>query len=119
MYGLHGITPIKRHVLRSTHGERIPPRARHVAIVRGLLLQCAILQRRLPDPRFPRFVMVQHVHELFLVGFLLAFDIRARPVVFPEVGVAAILEEGFGGYGGGGGVFFLFFFYVVGVLGDG
>lgn len=60
--------------------------------------------------------MVQYVHQFLRVGFLLALDRRAGPVVFPEVGVAAVLEEGFGGDGGGGGVFFCVL--LGGVFGD-
>lgn len=60
------------------------------------MLQRAVLQRGFADHRFSAFVAFQDVHEFLLVGFGGCFHFVAGLVGGPEVGVAAILVEGFG-----------------------
>lgn len=81
------------------------------------MLYRAVLERDACDVGFSRFVGVQHVEDAVLVAFAAVFDFAEGFVGRPEVGVAAIFEEGLrryggrrggfggglGGFGGGGG----------------
>lgn len=104
-YRLHDVTSLKRPVFPPAHHQFVPPPSRVVAIVHGQLLLDAVLHRRPPYLRFSLFVAFEYVEEFLLVGFRFGFDGREGLVGRPEVGVAAVGVEGFGGDDGGGGGF--------------
>lgn len=114
---MHSVAPIKRPIVRPTHRHAVPPLPRVVAIIQRNLLLDAVLDRRAPNGRFPVLVAFEDILEFLLVGFGFGFDGGEGSVGGPEVGVAAVGVErfggddgfcgvgcwGFGGLGGGGG----------------
>lgn len=87
----------------------------------GELLVGAVFEGGAADGGFAVFVRVEDVHEFFVVGFGCCFDGGLGGVGFPEVGVAAVGEEGLGGDGGlgGGGLVVLGFLVELAVWRDG
>lgn len=97
-YRLRGVTSLEHLILRPTHRHLVRPSPLVEAIIHRQLLEHAILDRRPPYCRFPVFVAFEYVLQFLLVGFRLRFDDGEGPVGAPEVGKAAIREEGFRGY---------------------
>ena len=99
---LHHIAPLQLPVLRPAHREPARPSAIAETVAHGPMLISTVLERGPRDLRFAIFVACEHILEFLLVAFHFVLDFASGAVRRPEVGVAAVGEEGCGGDGEGG-----------------
>jgi len=98
---LRHITPLKPPHLLTTHPRLLHPVPLLHAQIPVHLLVGAVLECRPANHSLALLVALENIHHLLMVALVLGIDDGLGSIVLPEVGIAAILEETFAGYGRG------------------